>query len=311
MRAKVEIFQGTIWANWDHNAPGFLEYLGGADAYLKTSFVDADGSDDGAEILGSPMKWRIGMNWKVPMPDHDITHGWTTHRSLAFALGVGPSGAPVERTAEGGYVGRRGRAPMMQVSFPEGHTTAVEVPTGRHDNEPWPDKGQYDDWPVIREYLRDKWEARKARLGVLAGLEEGPHIFPNLGFFGRVIRVLHPESPTSTEMWSYFLVDRAAPQEVKDAVARYYEHWYGPGGMTQKDDMENWYVLTRWTKGHMTRKMRLNNQLGMGEPVLDGPSTFGLPGLWAPNYSDENTRRYYQRWAEMMDARTWDELRVR
>ncbi len=310
MRAKVEVFQGSIWATWDHSAPSFLEYLGGCDAYLKTSFVDADGSDNGAEILGSPMKWRIGMNWKVPMPDYDIPHAWTTHRSLAVGLGVGPSGAPIERGPDGGYVGRLGRRNTMQVSFPEGHTTAVEVPSD-HANGAWPDSGEYDDWPIIRQYLRDKYEARKMRLGVLASQEEGPHVFPNLGFFGRVIRVLHPEGPASTEMWSYFLVDKAAPQAVKDAMARYYEHWYGPGGMTQKDDMENWYVLTRWTKGHMTRKLRLNAQLGLGKPPLDGPSTFGLPGLWAPSYSDENTRRFYQRWAEVMQARAWDDLRVK
>jgi hypothetical protein len=44
------------------------------------------------------------------------------------------------------------------------------------------------------------------------------------------------------------------------------------------------------------------------EPPLHGPKTFGLPGFFAVNYSDENHRRFYQRWSEVMDARDWGEM---
>ena len=98
---------------------------------------------------------------------------------------------------------------------------------------------------------------------------------------------------------------------LKDALASYYEHWYGPGGMTQQDDMENWYNLTIASKGPMARKLPLNYQMRISEPPLHGPSTFGLPGLFAQNYNDENHRRFYRRWAEVMEARDWDEMRVR
>jgi hypothetical protein len=169
----------------------------------------------------------------------------------------------------------------------------------------------YDDWPAIKEYFREKHELRKKNLGKFAYLDEGPHVFPNMGWFGRVIRILHPQGPAETEMWSYFLVDKAAPPEVKEGMARYYEHWYGPGGMTQKDDMENWNIQTTYSKGHMTRtRLRQNNQLAISTPALHGPSTFGLPGMWHPEPTDENYRRYFQRWSEVMEAKDWDDMRV-
>ncbi len=31
LRARVETFQGTIWANWDQSAPSFIDYLGGVE----------------------------------------------------------------------------------------------------------------------------------------------------------------------------------------------------------------------------------------------------------------------------------------
>ncbi len=306
--ARVALFQGSIWACWDKDAPDFLDFLGGCEMYLKPPFCDSDGSDDGAEITGL-MKWRIGMNWKVPMPDNDSTHGWITHRSIAVAMGRGAGGGQTQQNADPSDLGSSFRS-TMQVAFPEGHTTALRVPSDKDAESHWRDNGMYDDWPAIKEYFREKHELRKKNLGKFAYLDEGPHVFPNMGWFGRVIRILHPQGPAETEMWSYFLVDKAAPPEVKEGMARYYEHWYGPGGMTQKDDMENWYNLTQASKGHMTRKMNLNMQLRLSDDIIHGPSKFGLPGLWAHTLSDWNTRMFYKRWGEMMVSDDWNSMRV-
>ena len=306
--ARVETFQGSIWATWDHTAPSFIDYLGGAELYLATQLKNTDGTDNGAEVLGGIVKWRLGCNWKVPCPDTDTTHGWITHKSMALALGVGPTGNPV-RPDDGRSISTRQVRPRYTVSFPEGHTMGVTIP---EEGDPsWADSGIWSDKPVVREYLREKFEQRKKRMGVMAHLSVGPAIFPNEGWLGRVVRIMHPQGPLMTEIWTYFFVDKDAPTEVKDALGSYYEHWYGPGGMTQQDDMENWYTLTISSKGPMARKLDLNYQMRLSEPPLHGPSTFGLPGLFAHNYSDENHRRFYQRWAEYMEAKDWGELRVR
>ena len=309
LAARVEVFQGSIWATWDHSAPSFIDYLGGAEIYLQTDLLGTDGSDAGAEVLDGVVKWRLGCNWKVPCPDVDRTHGWITHKSLADALGVGPTGMPVRRGPRGGPQAAQGRPRTFCVSFPEGHTMGVTVPS--EDDRNWGDSPLWQDTPVVRDYLRHAYEERKKRLGKMASLSVGPAIFPNEGWLGRVIRIMHPQGPLATEIWTYFFVDRDAPVEVKDALRAYYEHWYGPGGMTQQDDMENWYNLTMASKGPVARKLPLNYQMRLGDPPIHGPSTFGLPGLFTPLYSDENHRAFYRRWAEYMEAESWDELRVR
>jgi len=126
-----------------------------------------------------------------------------------------------------------------------------------------------------------------------------------------VIRVMHPQGPTMTEIWTYFFVDRGAPQEVKEIMRDYYSRYTGPSGMTQQDDMENWHWATEGSMGTISRRLPYNYQLFIDTQTLHGPSTFGLPGLFAPVLSDENHRRYYQRWAEFMAAKDWNELRVR
>jgi hypothetical protein len=123
------------------------------------------------------------------------------------------------------------------------------------------------------------------------------------------MRVLHPDGPDTTEMWSYFIVDKAAPTAAKQEFARQFETMYGPSGMVQKDDMENWYILTQYSKGTMTRRTLLNAHMNM-TPPLDGRSNFGMTGLWSKDYTDENTRRFYRRWAEVMDAKDWNELQA-
>jgi len=307
--ARVELFQGSIWATWDHTAPSFIDYLGGADVYLKTQLLGTDGSDNGAEVVGGIVKWRLGCNWKVPTPDVDRTHGWITHKSLVDAFNVGPTGIPVRQGEGGRRVGPTGPNRSYCVAFPEGHTMGVTLPS--EDDPSWADSKLWDDKPLVREYLREKYEIRKQRLGKMASLSVGPAIFPNEGWLGRVIRIMHPQGPMMTEIWTYFFVDKDAPQAVKDTLAAYYEHWYGPGGMTQQDDMENWYNLTISSKGPKARTLPLNYQLTLSTPPIHGPTEFGMPGLFTPIYSDENHRRFYQRWAEFMQASDWSELQVR
>ncbi len=298
LQARVETFQGTIWATWDQSAPSLMDYFGGAETFFAPALADADGTPDGTEVAGGVMKWRVGLNWKVPMPDMDTTHGWITHRSAREAVGL--FGATVPRYDN-----------MYHIWFPEGHTTETRLPKEDGGENEFGGFNSFSDYPVVQEYMREKWATRKERLGKLAHVQEPPHIFPNMGSVGRIIRVLHPQGPAETEMWSYILVDKAAPPEVKEGAVRYHERRWGPNGMIQKDDMENWYILTQYSKGLMTRtRLRQNAQLGMSTPSEHGPTKFGLPGMWHPEPSDENIRRFYERWANVMRARDWDEMRV-
>ena len=71
LSARVETFHGTVWATWDDSAPGLIDYFGGAEDYLAPSLMSVDGRDNGTEVLGGVMKWRVGMNWEGA----DARHG--------------------------------------------------------------------------------------------------------------------------------------------------------------------------------------------------------------------------------------------
>jgi phenylpropionate dioxygenase-like ring-hydroxylating dioxygenase large terminal subunit len=297
LQARVETFQGTIWANWDKTAPSFREYLGEAAAYLSAGLSDAEGNPDGTELAGGIMKWRVGMNWKVPMPDMDTTHGWITHRSARpYLAGFGRDDRVRARSYENAY----------HIWFPEGHTHSMTLRDDDQENS----FANFGEYPMLRDYLRERWAKRRERLGKLAQEADIPHVFPNAGStVGRMLRILHPQGPAETEMWSYILVDKAMPPEVKEATVLYHQRRWGPNGMIQKDDMENWYIQTRYSKGFATRwRLRQNNQLAMSKPSLPGPSTVGLPGMFHPEPTDENYRRYFEHYALVMEARSWEEI---
>jgi phenylpropionate dioxygenase-like ring-hydroxylating dioxygenase large terminal subunit len=310
--ARVEIFHGSIWATWDQHAPSFTEYLGGCELYLATNFDALDGAEGAIEVVGGIQKWRLPCNWKVPVPDKDRTHAWITHKSVA-EIGHGLTGGNNAIFAANGRrqpgESRRARPPEFCFSFPEGHTGGVAIPSDDVDEQrPSLATIGWSEDPICREWLEHAWNERKKKMGKMASLYRiGPAIFPNAGFFSGM-RVMHPQGPMMTELWTYYFVDRDAPQEIKDAVLANEVLWTGPGGMTQSDDMENWHNLTTASKGPVARRLPYHYGMRLSEPPIHGPTEFGLPGLMTPLLSDENHRRYYQRWAELMDAPTWDDL---
>ena len=223
LQARVETFHGSIWANWDQSAPGFRYDLGSAAVYLEAALSDAEGDPDGTEVAGAILKWRVGMNWKVPMPDNDMTHGWITHRSMRGAgMGQGEDG------------GGRDMSNWYHVWFPEGHTTSVSVPKELSQIDGAAADSANRRGSILQQYMRERAAKRKERLGKLATTHEIPHIFPNIGAVGRALRVMHPQGPAESEIWTYILVDKSAPPEVKRAMVLGRQRIPGRTGSSRK-----------------------------------------------------------------------------
>jgi hypothetical protein len=114
----------------------------------------------------------------------------------------------------------------MCVAFPElGHGSIARLPHFEEfDYIP-----QYRENPEIEAYFRKVYEDRVRNLGdtMRATGQATSTIFPNMSFHSlqpRSIGVFHPISPTETEMWRIYLVDKDAPDAVKDAT------YYRPTG---------------------------------------------------------------------------------
>ena len=305
--AQTCVHKGTVWATWDKDAPPFLEYLGDFARYLDQMFDSWDGSDGGTEILGGVQKWLVPSNWKFPAENFsgDSYHN-ISHRSVDM-VGAGPSGS-----------GRRDMpelnlARKLHIAIPDrGHQTTayllpreVEVPAG------------YQHSPVVSDYFKKCEEARRqqrgdwGRLITLVG-----EVFPSMAFLARqprTIAVWHPRGPHQTEVWRWFLVDKNAPQDVKNFLRDYYIRYSGPAGMTEQDDMENWGYAHKASRGTIARRYSYSYEQGMGTEVDNYEwEGFSLPGsvtdLTQAKSSEHNLRNLYRRWAEFMEASDWDEL---
>ena len=293
---NVVVYKGTIWANWDSEAPSFLDWLGDMRHYLDFALDHRDGSSGGSEVIGGVQKWRVKTNWKIVAENfigdmyHDISH-----RSVD-TVGIGPGGT-----------GRRdAQRPRLAIGFSDlGHGVLGEMP---HSAEP-DYAPTFASHPEVEAYYRKIYDAKVRNLGDQPRVTNSVGtIFPNMSFHSRqprTILITHPISPTEVELWRFYLVDANAPQAVKDAARHYYLRYSGPGGMTETDDLENWTYAIGSSEGAIARRHDFNYQLALGQakpvPGLQGAVQSGT-------YSEENQRIFYRRWAQFMSGMNWSEL---
>lgn len=295
--AQMTNYKGGIWATWDPEAPPFLDYVGDFRFYLDILLDSSDGADGGAEVFGGVQKWTIPCNWKFPSENFvgDLYHG-VSHRSVDAAA-IGPSG---KGRRDNEVVGAR----RVSVAVPtRGHGV---LPIVRYDEATW--IPTYQQNPVVEEYFKHVHEERQRRLGQMARILGSPGtLFPNMSFLSRQPRsigVWHPHGPHQTEAWRWFLIDKQAPQEVRDLLRHYYIRYSGPGGLTEQDDMENWNYASAASRGTIARRFPYNYEMGLG--VTDFVE--GVPGEGVEGMSEQNQRGFYREWAGLMEGRSWAEL---
>ena len=305
--AQLFSYKGTVWATWDENAPSFLEYLGDFKMFLDLSLDAWDGTEGGTEVIGGVQKWMIPCNWKFPAENFsgDSYHN-ISHRSVDM-VGIGPSGTGRRDMDE------RNQARRLHILFPErGHQTGAYVLPKDVVTPP-----AYQDSPVVSEYFAHCEEERRRQRGEWARLVGSPgEIFPNTALHPRQPRTMavwHPRGVHQTEVWRWYLVDRDAPSEVKNYLREYYIRYSGPGGLTEQDDMENWNYAHSASRGTIARRYPYSYEQGLGREragfEIDGLKFPGLvTDLTEAKSSEDNLRNLYRRWAEFMDADSWDTL---
>src|SRR6266566_4962905 len=283
--AQLDSYKGLYFATFDSEAPPLREYLGEMTWYLDAFF---DRREGGIEVVGTH-KWVMPCNWKFPAENFggDAYHVQWTHLSAittAFSTGV---------TAKPTSTGR-------MVSPGNGH---VLICVGPHDVSD----------PPVPELLAYEQEIRpevEQRLGPRAGLINPivGTVFPNFSILrgtSRSFRVWHPRGPDKTEVWSWIFADKAAPPHVKEAIRLAGVRGFSPSGTFEQDDMDNWQECTRTCRGVVSRRLALNNQMGLGHERFDEGLQASASDL---RISESNHRQFYRRWARLMAAESWAEL---
>jgi phenylpropionate dioxygenase-like ring-hydroxylating dioxygenase large terminal subunit len=278
--AQLDTYKGLIFATFDPAAPPLQHYLGAQKPLLDFML---DRRANGTELMGGVHKWMLRTNWKYPADNFggDDGHHIVTHASVRKVPVDEVEYAP---TVSGQY---RRLLPNIPAEDQARMEQALKGSAGG----------------IIRDYFREHFAEAVARIGKDAYRETVVEtVFPNLSVNSKrhMLRVWHPRGPHATEMWSYCIVDKDAPHEVKDALRRHHTQTFGPAGNFEQDDINNWEHCTATARGHIARRYPQNVQAGLTDsPDADIGRKLG-----------DRLRGLYSRWAVMMDARDWSAVNL-
>jgi 3-phenylpropionate/trans-cinnamate dioxygenase alpha subunit len=305
--AQVASYKGFVFGTHDASAPRLEEFLG-ATGRLGLDQIAARGD---MVVVPGIQKFIIDCNWKIAVDNlFDWYHPQITHAS-AFQPGVMGTDPP---NGDG-----REKIDLSEVNMDSG--AALDLPaTGISGTK-------FDSVVVLGEYghaiggptasssgnsVFDKdWrttaQAHEALGPVGVEVAGHPNIFPTTWIAVSVQLSLRiPRDPGHTEIWWFTFVDRNLPRETRDFMVTIASRIFGPGGVLEQDDGENWAQATAQTRGIASRRMKhqLTMGLGRGKIIKEGGLS-RIEGLTA----EHGQLWTYHSWAQWMKGLSWDELK--
>ncbi|MEG3174304.1 aromatic ring-hydroxylating dioxygenase subunit alpha [Sphingomonas sp. ZB1N12] len=291
-QARVETYKGLIFANWDADAPALDEYLGDAKFYMD---IMLDRCEAGTEAIPGIQKWVIPCNWKFPAEQFasDAYHAGTTSHLSGIMAGV-PEDVDISQVApptEG-----------LNVRMANGHGCGLFL---RNPMFYMTILG-----PKVTQYLTagPAYEETVQRLGQNRADVNLCHcnVFPNLSFLAGIntVRMWQPRGPNEIEVWTFTLVDKSAPDEIKDEWRRHTSRTFSAGGVFEQDDGENWCDIQQVLHGHVAQQQSFN--IEMATHTISNENKEGFPGdSFGYTYAEEAARGLYTFWTKIMTSPDW------
>ncbi len=278
---RVEGYAGLLFGCMDPDVEPLEQYLGEMRFYLDCMF---DRYAGGVEVVGAPHRWLLRANWKLPVENQlgDVGHGPFLHGSL---LANTPQAQDLE---DHGY----------NVVPKPGHGVSVRLMPEGTDPEQcmWGTDGFAAFDPEVRAYLLEQQEGVAEQLGALrARLRPLCYsIYPNFSFLwpNATLRISHPRGPDQVEYWSWWVVQKDAPQSIKDRLRGNYIFFFGPGGVLEQEDSEAWTQQYLGSAIDYAEAKPYYYGLGQGEEREHAE----LPGQVGSCYNEHYARHYYRRW---------------
>ncbi len=291
----LSVYKGLIFGCLDANAQTLEDYLGDMRFYLD---LLVDRSDEGLQVVGAPQRWIVNANWKLASEQFigDAYHTMMTHRSMVD-LGAAPPDPQFAlygehvHTANGHGLGLIGAPP--DIPLPE----FLGMPDEIVDS-------------LQRRLSQSQVEVLRP-LAFIHGL-----VFPNLAFGNFLLakdhlsppvahltlRLWHPIGRDKLEIWSFFLVEKDAPDWYKEESYKSYIHNFGTSGAFEQDDAEVWQSMHRVLQGNMGRSQHFNYQMGKGVYQAD-PGWPGPGEAYSSGYAEANQRNFFRTWIDLMLAK--------
>lgn len=272
---RLESYKGLLFACFDADAPTLADYLGDIAWYLDTLIERRGG---GVDVLDGPIKWNIDANWKLPV---EALFGDVYRTAMVHASSKAAAKSDHAVDAREGF----------QISAGAGGLAALTIPR----DEDVPASVRQYELSIIKEVEANLGEVRAKKIFPLFG-----GVFPNLTFDWRThsVHLWLPRGPDKVQVWTYCLVDRLAPADVKAAIRRDCQFRFGPAGLEGQEDFVAWQAITELSKPRVAQSQQLNLQMGLGHEGFHEE----LPGMVSQIYSEMNQRYFYSRWQDALNA---------
>jgi PAH dioxygenase large subunit len=286
---KLGIYRGLVFGSWNANAPSLEEWLGDMRWYMDIIF----GRTGEIEFVGAPQVWEVECSWKFATDNFtDNFHVYWAHQSLV-ELGMLPSDPDF---ASHGHM----------VTLDNGHI--LHFVAGQPGVDAYQGLGLPPSlWPHFKQHLQPAQQQVAQAHAYSAGT-----MWPNFHWLQLVtagdtraepcgilnLRLEIPMTPTRTRMYSWFAIDKAASPEYRKHSYETYVRTFGPAGIFDQDDMENWEECTAAARGPAAKRYTLHHRMGLGRPR---DTKWPGPGVaYQDSYGEMTHRAWYAEWLRCM-----------
>jgi 3-phenylpropionate/trans-cinnamate dioxygenase alpha subunit len=292
--AHVDTYQGFVFATMDAEAPSLHDYLG----EIGRMSLDLTVARGNLRMSPGVQKYVIPCNWKLSTDNvWDFYHAGLSHASSIIAGW---------RASTANKAGRLSNFLQDHIVLLGGYGHALSGPVVNELTR----KQATEVAGLDLQTWRDQPGAEEKAGGPVAmKAQNHPNIFPNMWLTtpgdGQVCLRM-PKGPDTTEIWWFTLTNDDHEEPVRvNQVRRAIRH-FGPAGMFEQDDGENWGQSTRGMSGVISGRYPINYSMGNGhdEMIVDelGPKR-------VETHVNEHAQLWhYRNWATWMAAGSWPEL---
>ncbi|MBV1904513.1 MAG: Rieske 2Fe-2S domain-containing protein [Pseudomonadales bacterium] len=293
--ARVQSYKGFVFASLDPQAPDLEDYLGWV-GMVGLNLIAEIGD---MEVIDGIQKNRIQCNWKLAVDNlYDWYHPKVSHGSAVRAGMINEQGLQYmnQMVMLGEYGHGIGGAAITEENLAKLSDTL--------------EKGQEPDQIDKAKVWRTTEKAANAMgpLGIRCGGH--PNIFPNLWVSAAgppqlCLRI--PRGPFETELWWFTFAKKDQTPEERRATVMIANHIFGPSGLLEQDDGENWSHSTRGSVGAVTGERPIDFSMGLGQDKMTHDSESGQSCI--ETVVNEHAQLWlYRSWEEWMKAEDWPAL---
>ena len=294
--AQIGTYHGLVFGTFDASAPPLEEFLGDFRWFID---MVLDRGDFAA--VPGVARWRMKCNWKFAADNAigDNSHAQVAHRSAFIAM-------------ERKLGGHRATVGVQEQGFTiltdYGHGANCKTNYFSDRDASGNERKAYTRIDPVYEKWREN-DAIIERLGPLRAqiVRYNGNVFPNLFIIDQLLMMRNPLGPGETEIRAVALYDRSAPPEVQVLQKRRAFRKFGPSGLLEQEDGENWDQATAGSRIRELQDAALNYEMGLGRGrIIRDDQT---PPRIETMINEHAQLWFYQAWAQALEAETWSSLR--